>query len=119
MKQQQPTPGPWVWDCTELWSRLMGPDGGPVLTLLSDDPTTTIGLRVKGERRDGPPWEYHPATADHPDARLIALAPAMLSLISGMISALRSYQHGNASPDLAREVADAAEELVRDLKGGG
>jgi hypothetical protein len=37
----------------------------------------------------------------------------MLKLLSAALSALRSYQYGNAAPDLAKEVADTIEKALR------
>ena len=57
--------------------------------------------------------------AAHPDARLIKYAPEMLKNLRAAMQALRSYQYGNASPELAQEIADAAEALIRRVEEGG
>lgn len=40
-----------------------------------------------------------------------------VSLLHAAASALRSYQHGNASPELAAEVADAIDDLLMSIPG--
>jgi hypothetical protein len=52
----------------------------------------------------------------HENARLRVLLPNLRSTIEACIHALRSYQHGNASPDLAKNVADAAEQMLKEAK---
>lgn len=39
---------------------------------------------------------------------------AMVVALDAAVMALRSYQYGNAAPDLAREIADAGEQALRD-----
>lgn len=39
-------------------------------------------------------------------------APDLLKGCRSAVSALRSYQHGNSAPDLAKEVADAVEAAI-------
>lgn len=41
-----------------------------------------------------------------------AVGDSVLLTLGAAGQALRSYQHGNASPDLAREIADAVEALI-------
>lgn len=50
--------------------------------------------------------------------KLIALAPMMLEKCITAKMALRSYQYGNASPDLAEEIADALDAVIEAAKGG-
>lgn len=40
------------------------------------------------------------------NARLIAAAPDMANALKGAMHALKSYQYGNAAPDLAEEIAE-------------
>jgi hypothetical protein len=49
---------------------------------------------------------------NHPDARLIAAAPELLEACKVGANALRSYQYGNGSPDLAQEIAEKLEALI-------
>lgn len=55
------------------------------------------------------------------DAAFIAAActahPLLVSTIQTAAHALRSYQYGNASPDLAREIADACEVVLAQMEG--
>lgn len=51
------------------------------------------------------------------EARLIAAAPDMLRVLTAAELALRSYEFGNASPDLARQVADAAKAVLDKAEG--
>ena len=46
------------------------------------------------------------------NARLIAAAPQLAGALLAASRALRSYQYGNAAPDLAKEIADAADGLL-------
>ncbi len=46
------------------------------------------------------------------NAQLIALAPLLLTGVRAAFHALRSYEHGNHSPALARAAADKLEELL-------
>ena len=46
------------------------------------------------------------------NARLISAAPDLLAVCQAARQALRSYQYGNGSPDLAVEIADACEAAI-------
>jgi hypothetical protein len=49
-------------------------------------------------------------------ARLVAVVNAhneTMEALTGAIHALRSYQYGNASPELARSIADRCEEIQK------
>jgi hypothetical protein len=43
--------------------------------------------------------------------------PLIVAALQGAILALRSYQHGNTAPDLAREMADACEAALAHPEG--
>jgi hypothetical protein len=43
--------------------------------------------------------------------------PQLINTIRAAGHALRSYQHGNESPDLAREIADACEAVLTQMEG--
>jgi hypothetical protein len=45
-------------------------------------------------------------TEEMANARLIAAAPEMLKAMVAAVHALRSYQYGNASAELAKDAAD-------------
>lgn len=50
-------------------------------------------------------------------ATLFAAAPELLDVLTAAWHALRSYQYGNASPDLAADVADRAEAAIAKAEG--
>lgn len=53
------------------------------------------------------------------DARLIAAAPEMFEALVAAAHALRSYQYGNASTELAKSIADNCDAaLLRALSNG-
>jgi len=51
------------------------------------------------------------------DARLIAATPDLLKQLAAALHALRSYEYGNASPNLAGELADAIEQTIANAAG--
>ena len=51
------------------------------------------------------------------DARLIAAAPDLLKACEASLNALRSYQYGNSSPDLAEEIANYLTAVIGKAKG--
>jgi hypothetical protein len=51
------------------------------------------------------------------NADLFSVAPEMYRLLIAARHALRSYQFGNGSPDLAEEIADKANELLARARG--
>jgi hypothetical protein len=60
--------------------------------------------------------ESHP-DADVADARLIAAAPELLRAVHAAFHALKSYQYGNAAPDLAATCADECERAIARAEG--
>lgn len=48
-----------------------------------------------------------------------AIAPGeeLLEVLRSAVAALRSYQYGNAAPDLAEEVANAADVVLSKVQG--
>lgn len=52
------------------------------------------------------------------DLRLIVAAPRLLNRCRAAFHALRSYQHGNGSPDLAEALADDIEALLAEIEHG-
>jgi hypothetical protein len=56
------------------------------------------------------PW-MSPLEADA-NARLIAAAPTMLATLIAASHALKSYQFGNASPDLAASIAEQVDKAI-------
>lgn len=51
------------------------------------------------------------------NARLIAAAPELLRALMAASNALRAYQYGNSSPDLAKEIANAADAAIAKAEG--
>lgn len=51
------------------------------------------------------------------NARLIAASPRLLLVAQAASHALKSYQHGNSSPMLAKEIAAALDEAIADAEG--
>ena len=61
------------------------------------------------------------ATVENPfngDAELLAASKELLRCCRGAYHALRSYQNGNASPQLAEEIADALKVTLEGLLEG-
>jgi hypothetical protein len=58
-----------------------------------------------------------------PEAKLIAYAEELQTVLRAAKDALRSYEYGNASPDLAKAIADKADEALAppcwERKGNG
>jgi hypothetical protein len=52
------------------------------------------------------------------NAELIAAAPEFLVLLQAAFHALRSYQHGNPTPDVAKKIAALIEPVVARHAGG-
>ena len=50
-------------------------------------------------------------------ARLIAVAPKLLTVCKAAESALPSYQYGNSSPELAEEIANGIRAVVAEAEG--
>ena len=93
------TPGPWHVDPGFLFD-VVASDGRDVAeTHLSDG----------HERPDDERWA---------NAILIAAAPDMLRALEAASHALRCYQYGNGSPELAESVADHADKIIARAKGG-
>jgi hypothetical protein len=55
--------------------------------------------------------------ADEADARLIAAAPELLNAAQAAYHALESYAHGNAAPELARNVARLLDLVIAKAEG--
>lgn len=51
------------------------------------------------------------------NATLIIAAPELLAVLKAAEKALRSYQYGNSSPELAEEIADAASKAIANAEG--
>jgi hypothetical protein len=65
-------------------------------------------------------YDDYPGSPDNEraaNARLIAAAPLLLERCRAAALALRSYQYGNASPELAEEIASACEAAVAAAEG--
>ena len=58
-----------------------------------------------------------PARDPDAAARLIAAAPELLAVAHAAYHALKSYEYGNASPDLARSCAAAIEDVLKKADG--
>ena len=54
---------------------------------------------------------------DDANASLIAAAPTLLAACRSAVSALRSYQYGNGSPDLAESIADSIDLAIANAEG--
>ncbi len=57
-------------------------------------------------------WDGESAKEAKANARMMAAAPAMLAALHTAFHALKSYEYGNASPDLARAVAETCETAI-------
>lgn len=77
MNTPKHTPGPWKWLAGGPLGQLIGPQGEPVLTVTAFERFPQIVVREW--EWDGPPYALVPLHADHPDARLIAAAPALFA----------------------------------------
>ncbi len=51
------------------------------------------------------------------NAQLIKTAPDLLRMLDSACHALRSYQHGNSSPELASIIADECDIVIAAAKG--
>jgi NTP pyrophosphatase (non-canonical NTP hydrolase) len=84
------TPGPWktksVFEGDNGWFAIISTNQDDILAL-------SAFMRTSQEEDDA-------------NACLIAIAPELLEACKAAGSALRSYQYGNDSPDLAKEIAD-------------
>jgi hypothetical protein len=87
----QPTPGPWVW----RWK------SGSLHQVGTDRPFGATVLAPSYEYDRGVENEVSEA-----DAALIAAAPDLLKAVRGAYHALKTYQYGNASTELAEEIAN-------------
>jgi hypothetical protein len=47
------------------------------------------------------------------DKKLMEATPEILTLLTAASHALRSYQYGNSATDLAKEIADKCDDLIR------
>jgi hypothetical protein len=65
-------------------------------------------------KREPGPWEALGGQSNP----LIKAAPRLLVTVEGAMHALRSYQYGNSSTELAESMADACEGALREAKGG-
>lgn len=93
-----PTPGPWQIDPGTA---------GAVEARAFDGSWKYIVDRTRG----GSPVEAES------NARLIAAAPNLLAVAHAAFHALKSYEFGNASPDLARECAAELEAVIAKAEG--
>lgn len=96
------TPGPWRAELPEAGFRFA--KTGDWLVTSSD------GLIVAMAIHDKPPEA-------EPNAHLIAAAPDLHKALDAAKNALRSYQYGNASPELAEAIADMADKALAKAEG--
>lgn len=101
------TPGPWQWWTSNSWLRL-----------------TAHNLPGGQYKQEGDVICPVVATDGHPNlivtqanANLVAAAPELYRALDAAKNALRSYQYGNASPELAEAIADMADKAL--AKAGG
>lgn len=91
----KPTSAPWK----------VSYSGGPDLK--------SIRVHVTGVTADGVKDICFPLRVEaEDDARLIAAAPELLEALQAASHALKSYQYGNASTELAQTVAEAADAAI-------
>lgn len=64
-------------------------------------------------KMNGTPYRM-PAEAN---ARLISAAPELVGVASAAMHLLRTYENGNASPDLAKSIADSIEQIIARVTG--
>ncbi len=89
---------------------------------------TTEGLTIADTRDAFEVWrDVEKESPDQQEAlfseiegngKLIAAAPELYEGVIAAISALRSYQYGNGSPDLAKEIADSLTTLLAEIGVG-
>jgi hypothetical protein len=94
------TPGPWTAKIYKQVIEIIGPKGEVIVRWPGFDGSSVSGRKNKA------------------NARLIAAAPDLLKACIAAQNALRSYQYGNSSPDLAKEVADFASAVITKAAGG-
>lgn len=86
----------------------------------SGDPGGEIARALEQAYRAGQQSAVAPQGADNPGP--LVAAEEITRVLTGALHALRSYEHGNAAPDLAARIADACEALLARLgqaEGGG
>ena len=101
------TPGPWTMGAISVIDLASGmaQDADDEAVILSDSSEANEDFEI---RVNGPNARN--------DARLIANAPAMHNRLTAAFHALRSYQHRNGSPDLAKALADDIERLLAQIE---
>lgn len=95
MTESKFTPGPWRFARGKL-PRIM----------------TSDSVCIAGVHKIGRLTNSYDEAVLVANGTLLAAAPELFKLLTAAALALRSYQYGNAATDLAKEVADAADELL-------
>ena len=95
------TPAPWVIDDTRVHTAINAGDKHVAMVNYFISPV--VEERISEEE--------HLA-----NARLIEAAPDLLKMCAIAFSALKSYQYGNSSPELAEEVAAEIEVLINKIR---
>ena len=100
----QTTPGPWLWDGSPTQpAALFNPHEGVIIFEAAGED------RMRWPSPNRVTDQSAIAAAPEDIAWLCAEVERQAKLLTAAHHALRSYQYHNASPDLAREVADAIE----------
>jgi hypothetical protein len=102
--------GPWCWRNSHL-STAHG--GGKVVMIAccTRDHRHQVALKT----RDPKTGVLVPLEPDSHIGRLLATAPVMAKFLFASSQALRSYQFGNGSPDLAKSIADEVDAFLTGL----
>jgi len=100
------TPGPWAYHSWKI-------NGGSAFGIETADHTHGLaGIYPNGNASTLLTMEQHEA-----NARLIAAAPDLLKCLNAATKALRSYQYGNGSSDLAESIADVCDVAIAKATG--
>lgn len=99
------TPGPWALLVEPECTIVIASDEPRI-----DDKAFGIALIPHHEGANAIAWETKEA-----NGRLIAIAPELLKGCQAALGALRSYQYGNSSPDLAEEIADYLQVVLEEI----
>ena len=103
----KPTSGPW-----KVYHELLRPQfrGNKIIEIQDNDGNAIV--KWSGFDDSNRLKKTHLA-----NARLMAAAPTMLRALTAASHALKSYAHGNASPDLAASTATFVDEAIKAAGG--
>ncbi len=111
MTEHKHTPGPWKIERQEYPADM---DVSFEITVPREDGTERhICQTIMRDKSEEQGW----IAEDEANALLIVTAPEMMEKLEAAVQALRSYQYGNASTELAESVADAGQAVLAKAKG--